>query len=73
MNNRQKNCCDKYIQKENTPCCQPENSGFALAYYIIGIGIITSGLILTTIFCYNKFEKLKKKKDKSNEKELSKV
>ena len=35
--------------------------GFALSYYIIGVGITLSGLILTSILCYNKVERKKKK------------
>ncbi len=36
--------------------------GFALSYYIIGVGITLSGLILTSILCYNKIEQNKKMK-----------
>ncbi len=35
--------------------------GFAVSYYIIGVGITLSGLILTSILCYNKVERKKKK------------
>lgn len=44
--------------------------GFALAYYIIGVGIFFSGLILTIILCYNKIER-KKKTTKTSKETLS--
>ena len=43
--------------------------GFALSYYIIGIGIIFSGLILTTINCYSFIEKVEKTEDLDSSKE----
>lgn len=43
--------------------------GFALSYYIIGIGIILSGLILTMINCYSYVEKVKKIKSLDSSKE----
>lgn len=56
-----------------------KSGGYALSYYIIGIGICVSGLVLESILVYDKFTAKKKKELKklnstnsnSNEKNLA--
>ena len=38
-----------------------DKKDYAISYYIIGTGIILSGLILSTVLCYNQYENKKKK------------
>lgn len=50
-----------------------KSGGYALSFYIIGIGICLSGVVLESVLCYDKFTAKKKdfKKLDSSEKNLS--
>lgn len=50
-----------------------KSGGYALSFYIIGVGICFSGIVLESVLCYDKFTAKKKdfKKIDSTEKSMN--
>ena len=49
------------------------NGDYAIAYIIIGIGIISSGLILSIILCHNQYAKKNKRLNEANKNTVEEV